>query len=159
MLNLGEDLLTKKCFFNKPFISTNKAGENCWFDIPEIPPMHVLERIEIYTSYGKNLGQSSFIDIKSILFFKFNIYILKPCGNHQKFSYLRFLWAFFDFCPYITFVNFLFQATGHSFSPRNVIFGLREPCTKRNWRLLNCLKIIFLRLRGAFFKFFGNFSI
>ena len=26
--------------------------------------------------------------------------------------------------PYITLVFFLFQATGHSFSPRNVIFGL-----------------------------------
>ena len=29
----------------------------------------------------------------------------------------------------IILVNYLFQATGHSFSHRNVIFGLREPCT------------------------------
>ena len=40
--------------------------------------------------------------------------------------------AFFDFFPYMTPVFFLFQATGHSFSSRNVIFGLREPCTIRN---------------------------
>ena len=30
---------------------------------------------------------------------------------------------------YITLVNFRFQAPGHSFSPRIVIFGLNEPCT------------------------------
>ena len=29
----------------------------------------------------------------------------------------------FRFVPYITLVNFWFQATGHSFSPRNVILG------------------------------------
>ena len=29
--------------------------------------------------------------------------------------------------PYITLVNFCFQATGHSFSPRDMIFGLRGP--------------------------------
>ena len=38
----------------------------------------------------------------------------------------------FVFSPYITLVNVWFQATGHNFSPRNVIFGLREPCTIRN---------------------------
>ena len=42
----------------------------------------------------------------------------------------------FQFFPYITLVIFLFQATGHSFSCRNMIFGLREPCTIGNWRLL-----------------------
>ena len=36
------------------------------------------------------------------------------------------------FFPHITLVNFGFHATGVSFSPRNVIFGLREPCTIRN---------------------------
>ena len=36
------------------------------------------------------------------------------------------------FLTYITLVNICFQATGHSFSPRNVIFGLREPCTIKN---------------------------
>ena len=43
----------------------------------------------------------------------------------SKFSFLRFLLSFFDFFPYITLVKFLFQANGHSFSPRTVIFGLR----------------------------------
>ena len=42
----------------------------------------------------------------------------------------------FRFFPYITLVNFCFQATGHGFSPRNVMFGLREPCTIINRRLL-----------------------
>ena len=42
----------------------------------------------------------------------------------------------FRFFPYITLVNFWFQASGHSFSPRIVIFGLSEPCTIENWRLL-----------------------
>ena len=68
----------------------------------------------------------------------------------------------FRFFPYITLVNFLFQATGHSFSPRNVIFGLREPCTIRNWRRFISFenyKLQLLRLRGSFFWFFDNFSI
>ena len=42
----------------------------------------------------------------------------------------------FRFFPYITLVIFCFQATGHNFSPRDMIFGLREPCTIGNWRLL-----------------------
>merc|ERR1711923_229321 len=42
----------------------------------------------------------------------------------------------FRLFPYITLVNFWFQAPGHSFSPRNVIWGLREPCTIENSRLL-----------------------
>ena len=42
----------------------------------------------------------------------------------------------FRFFPYITLVNFWFQASGHSFSPRVVIFGLSEHCTIENWRLL-----------------------
>ena len=42
----------------------------------------------------------------------------------------------FRLLPYITQIFYFFQATGHSFSPRNVIFGLREPCTIGNWRLL-----------------------
>ena len=37
----------------------------------------------------------------------------------------------FRFFPYITLVNFWFQATGHTFSPRYVIFGLRGPFTIR----------------------------
>ena len=32
----------------------------------------------------------------------------------------------FRFFPYITLVHFLFQATGQSFSPRGVLFGLRR---------------------------------
>jgi len=42
----------------------------------------------------------------------------------------------FRFFPYITLVIFCFQATGHNFSPRDMIFGLREPCIIRNWKLL-----------------------
>ena len=42
----------------------------------------------------------------------------------------------FRYFHYITLLFFLFHATGQSFSPRNVIFGLREPWTIRNWRLL-----------------------
>ena len=43
---------------------------------------------------------------------------------------------FFEiYYTYITLVIFLFQTTGHSFWPRNVIFGLSEPCTIVNWRL------------------------
>ena len=44
---------------------------------------------------------------------------------------------FFDFrfFPYITLVNFCFQATGHSFSPSNVIFWPLEIK-----RLLNCFE-------------------
>ena len=42
----------------------------------------------------------------------------------------------FRFFPYITLVNFGFHSTGHNFSPRDMIFGLRESCTIRNWRLL-----------------------
>ena len=49
-----------------------------------------------------------------------------------KFSFLHFLLRFLDLCPYIALVNFWLQATGHSFSSRNVIFRLREPCTIRN---------------------------
>ena len=47
---------------------------------------------------------------------------------------LTLLLAFFIF-P-ITLVTFCFQATGHSFSPRNVVFGLRGPYTIRKLRLL-----------------------
>ena len=58
---------------------------------------------------------------------------------------------FLTFFPYITLVIIFFQATSHSFSPRNVIFGLREPCTIRNWRLLYFfLKILFLRFLAIF---------
>ena len=40
----------------------------------------------------------------------------------SKFSFLRFFRHFSFFSPYITLVIFLFQATGHNFSPRNVMF-------------------------------------
>ena len=66
----------------------------------------------------------------------------------------------FRFFPYITLVIFCFQATGHSFSCRNMIFGLREPCTIRNWRLLTFFEnSIFYGYMGHFFRFLGNFSI
>merc|ERR1711923_179415 len=50
----------------------------------------------------------------------------------RNLHFYAFYRHFFDFFPYITLVNFWFQATRHSFSPRNMIFGLREPCTIRN---------------------------
>ena len=66
----------------------------------------------------------------------------------------------FRFFPYITLVFFCFQATGHSFSCRNMIFGLREPCTIRNWRLLTFFEnSIFYGYMGHFFDFLGFFPI
>ena len=38
----------------------------------------------------------------------------------------------FRLSPYITLVILCFLATDHSFSSRNMIFGLREPCTIGN---------------------------
>ena len=46
-----------------------------------------------------------------------------------------FIGIFRFFSLYNTSI-FCFQATGHNFSPRDMIFGLREPCTIENWRLL-----------------------
>ena len=74
----------------------------------------------------------------------FNIWTLghekKRLFFFSKFSFYALYCHFSFFPPYITLVNFGFQATGHSFSPRNdVISGLRKPC--RNWRLLRFLKI------------------
>ena len=91
--------------------------------------------------------------------------ILKPWkGVHSFLFFEIFIFTLFigifQFFPYITLVNLCFQATGHSFSCRNMIFGLREPCTIRNWRLLTFFEnSIFLRLYGPFFRFVGNFSI
>ena len=78
----------------------------------------------------------------------------------RNFQFYAFYRRFSIFFSYITLVKFWFQGTGHSFSPRNRIFGLREPCTIRNWRLWIFLKIPFLRLNGTFSNFLGgNFSI
>ena len=60
----------------------------------------------------------------------------------------------FRFFPYITLVNFWFQASGHSFSPRIVIFGLSEPCTIENWRLSDFL-VIFQYNFGDFWDIHG----
>ena len=57
----------------------------------------------------------------------------RPRNNNEASKCIRIFSRFF---PYITLVNFWFQASGHSFSPRIVIFGLSEPCTIENWRLL-----------------------
>ena len=65
----------------------------------------------------------------------------------------------FRFFPYITLVKFWFQATGHSFSPRNVIFGLREPCTIRNEGFWNFLKIQFFTVNWVIFSIFGNITL
>ena len=64
----------------------------------------------------------------------------------------------FRFFPYITLIYFWFPATGHSFSPRNVIFGLREPCTIRNWRLDFFFNFIFYDWRSHFSDFFAIFQ-
>ena len=58
----------------------------------------------------------------------------------------------------ITLVNLCFQATGLSFSCRNMISGLREPCTIRNWRLLTFFEnSIFYGYMGHFFDFWAIF--
>ena len=64
--------------------------------------------------------------------------------------------SIFCFFPYITIVNLCFQATGHSFSCRNMIFGLREPCTIGNWRLLTFFENFFT-VKGVIFPIFWQF--
>ena len=61
----------------------------------------------------------------------------------------------FRFLPYITLVNFWFQASGHSFSPRIVMFGLSEPYTIENWR--HFLKIQFFTVKWVIFSIFWEF--
>ena len=69
-------------------------------------------------------------------------------------------WHFRICSPYIALVNFGFQETGHSLSPKNVTVWLREPCTIINWRLLILffLEIHFLRLKGSFKDFLAIFQ-
>ena len=58
----------------------------------------------------------------------------------------------------VRLVIFCFQATGHSFSCRNMIFGLRELCTIGNWRLLTFFEnSIFYGYMGHFFDFWAIF--
>ena len=67
------------------------------------------------------------------------IFVLNdPCDMRKKRIFLFFeIFIFtlfigiFRFFPYITLVNFGFQTTGHSFSPRAVIFGFIGPFTIR----------------------------
>ena len=77
------------------------------------------------------------------------------CFVFLNFHFYAFYRHFFIFFPYITLVNFLFQATGHIFSSRNVIFGLRELCTIRNWRILK----FFENLINGSFRFWQFFNI
>ena len=79
---------------------------------------------------------------------------LSVCGLHSPpfalgtfFLFLIFTLfnGIFLFFPYITIF-------GHRFSPRNVIFVLREPCT-----IGNVILLIFLRLKGSFSRFFAIF--
>ena len=78
---------------------------------------------------------------------------------YWTFLFLHFIFDFFRFFSYITIVNFGFQATGHIFSPRNVIhvFGLRELCTiyqKLKTFEIYGLKIPFFTPKGVIFPFF-----
>ena len=89
----------------------------------------VCTRTTEHTFWHRNLisGSSDPWDIrKKPIFVFFEIFIFK-----------LFI-GFFRLFPYITLVMFFFffQATGHSFSCRNMIFEFREPYTIGNWRLL-----------------------
>ena len=64
----------------------------------------------------------------------------------SKCSFLHFLWALFEFFPLYNTSIFLFQVC-YGFSPRNVIFRLREPCTIQTWRLLTLFENSILRLK------------
>ena len=75
----------------------------------------------------------------------------------SKFSFLRFLQTFFDFFSYTTLVNFCLsvcpRATGHTFWPRNLIFGLNDPWDMRK-------KSFFLFFRNFhFYAFYRDFSL
>ena len=76
---------------------------------------------------------------------------LEAAHSHVFNDRLKFSGVFIGFFRFynldITLVNYWFQATGHSFPPRNVIFGLREHCTI-------FLKIYFFTLKwGSFYHF------
>ena len=95
-----------------------------------------------------------------------------PCDMRKKHIFscfeiliLLFLWACFDFCPYIRLVQFWFQTTGHSLSSRNVIFGVRELCTitsqffftiKVFWQFFNITLVILYII--ASYVFFNNYD-
>ena len=75
----------------------------------------------------------------------------------RNFNFYIFI-VIFRFFHYTSLVNFGFQATGHSFSPRNMIFGGREPCTIKNWKLWNVFrKFHFSIFKGLFLPIFLQF--
>ena len=86
------------------------------------------------------------------------IWVKWSSGHEKNMLFLKEILFFtlfigiFRFFPYITLVNLCFQATGHSFSCKNVIFGLREPCTIGNWRFYTFLKIPFFTVKGVIFS-------
>ena len=73
----------------------------------------------------------TFFHHKRVILFSMSGQKLVERGQRSQIDKKKII-GIFDFFPYITLVFFLFQGTGHNFSPRNVIFGLREPCTIEN---------------------------
>ena len=120
------DIRKKRIFlFFEIFIFTLFIGIFRFF--PYITLVNFCPRATGHTFWPRNLifGLSDPWDMrKKRIFLFFEIFI-----------FTLFI-GIFRFFPYITLVIFCFQATGHSFSCRNMIFGLREPCTIGNWRLL-----------------------
>ena len=82
--------------------------------------------------------------------------ILGIWEKNAFFSFIEIctLWiAIFRFFRYITLVNFCFQATGHIFAPRDVIFVLRGPFTIRKKRRLTLLE------NFIFYGWIGQISV
>ena len=68
-----------------------------------------------------------------------------------SFHIYTFYWNVSILALYTT--SLCFQATGHSFSPRNMIFRLREPGWYHYKRLDNFQRIIFFLVKGVIFPF------
>ena len=112
--------------------------------------LSVCELATGHTFWPRNLifGLSDLWDMRKKLIFLF----------FEIFIFTLFI-GMFRFFPYITVVNFGFQATSHNFSPRNMIFGYREPCPIRNWRLLKKIEnFIFYGKGGHFSDFLAIFQ-
>ena len=100
----------------------------------------VCERPTGYTFWPRNLifGQNDLWDMKKHTFFFF----------FRIFIFTLFI-DIFRFFPYITLVNFCLsvcsRVTGHTFWPRNLIFGLIDPWDMRKKAFFCFSKCSFLR--------------